>query len=907
MSTPNPRDGSVLDRISRFALQLLNEDSTSAEQRRLDNQTQGRENWHLWGPYLAERAWGTVREDYSPDGTAWEYFDHDQSRSRAYRWGEDGLGGISDDQQRLCFALALWNGVDPILKERAFGLTGNQGNHGEDVKEAYFYLDATPTHSFLRYRYKYSQQAFPYRRLVEENARRSRHDPPFGLHDAGVFAEHRYWDIELIFAKAAPGKIHVRIQAANRGPEPAVLHLLPTLWCRNTWAWGEGAEGKPQLTLETPPTGASWALQAAVAGLGEYRLYGREAVLPLFTENDSNAEMLWGQPNRTPYVKDAFHRRVVHGDEGAVNPLNTGTKFAAWHLHTVEPGADITLELVLSDRALPEPFTGTEEIFVAREHEADAFYQRLLPEDTENRAILRQALAGMIWNKQFYHFDVARWLDGDLVPPSASRKSGRNRQWRHFSMADVMSVPDSWEFPWFAAWDLAFHALPLALVDIDFAKRQLEILLREDALHPNGQIAAYEWAFGDVNPPVHAMAVLKVFRMERAQRGRGDLGFLRRIMHKLLLNYAWWLNAKDAEGHGVFEGGFLGLDNISVYDRSQPLPPGYRLKQADATGWVAMFALNMTMIALELAVEEPDYEEVALQCYTQFLNMANVMAGNVDHSPSLWDVEDGFFKDILVTPDGGRHRIDVFSMVGIIPLFACEVVDKRLLDASPRFAKMLMDHMGGLFDGHTICACPAHTNERGEHLLSLANHHMLPPILKHLMNDEEFLSPHGIRSVSRIHATHHDLGWLPAIGRAIIEYQPGESSTALFGGNSNWRGPVWMPVNYLLIETLLKFHHYLGDNFRVAVPCMDNREMTLHEVSCLLADHIAGIFRRDKNGHVPAFAHDSLFQDDPYWRDLLLFNEYYHGDTGQGLGAAHQTGWTGLVANLLLLTRKPSS
>lgn len=898
MSTPHVPDAGLLHRGDDFA----RGDLALAEYQRLEAQRRGQEGWHLWGPYLAERAWGTVREDYSADGRAWEYFDHEQSRARAYRWSEDGMGGISDDQQRLCFALALWNGSDPILKERAFGLTGKQGNHGEDVKECYFYVDATPSHSFLRYRYKYPQRVFPYRLLVEENARRGRHEPPFSLLDAGAFADHRYWDVEVVYAKAEPGQIHVRLTATNRGPEAALLHLLPTLWCRNTWAWGEGSAGKPQLGLEAPGN-AAWAVRATIPGLGEYRLYGRQTALPLFTENDSNAEMLWGQPNRTPYVKDAFHRRVVHGEEGAVNPARTGTKFAAWHTGSVEPGQALTLELVLSERALSAPFAATAEVLAAREREADAFYQALLPDDDKSRAILRQSLAGMIWNKQFYHFEVARWLDGDVLCPPESRKSGRNRQWRHFRMRDVMSVPDSWEFPWFAAWDLAFHTLPLALVDIDFAKRQLEILLRVDTLHPSGQIPAYEWAFGDVNPPVHAMAVLKVFRMERAQRGRGDLGFLRRAMHKLLLNYAWWLNAKDAEGHGVFEGGFLGLDNISVYDRSQPLPAGYRLKQADATGWVAMFALNMTMIALELAVEEPDYEDVALQCYSQFLSMANVMAGNVDHSPSLWDAEDGFFKDLIVTPDGSRHRIDVFSMVGIIPLFACEIVEPRLLEASPRFASTLMAHMGGLFDGHTICACPAHTNARGEHLLSLANHHMLPPILKHLLSDDEFLSPHGIRSVSRIHAARHDLGWLPAVGRALIEYLPGESNTGLFGGNSNWRGPVWMPVNYLLIETLLKFHHYLGENFKVEVPCMNNQEMTLHEVSCLLAERIAGIYRRGKDGQIPAFAPDSPHQHDPHWQDLLLFNEYYHGESGQGLGAAHQTGWTGLVANLLMLRK----
>ncbi|MDI1309294.1 MAG: glucosidase [Methylotenera sp.] len=903
----NKPDTSLLGKVGMFAQHLFHGDLAATERQRLEAQRQGQENWRLWGPYLAERAWGTVREDYSADGTAWEHFSHDQSRARAYRWSEDGLGGICDEQQRLCFALTLWNGVDPILKERAFGLTGNQGNHGEDVKEAYFYLDATPSHSFLRYHYKYPQRAFPYSQLVEENARRTRDDPPYNLIDTGAFADNHYWDIEVAYAKADVGQIHVRITASNRGAEAAVLHLLPTLWCRNTWGWGEGAEGKPELMLGKTPLGAAWAVRAVVDGLGEYYCYGREVAQPLFTENDSNTQALWGQPNRAPYVKNAFHHRVVHGDEQAVNPAHTGTKFAAWHTHMVEAHQSVTLELVLSDKALNGPFSVTAEVFNQREVEANAFYRSLLPAETasdEARNILRQALAGMIWNKQFYHFDVARWLDGDIVQPPESRKTGRNRQWRHFHAADVMSVPDSWEFPWFAAWDLAFHTIPLALVDIDFAKQQLEILLREDTLHPNGQIPAYEWAFGDVNPPVHAMAVLKVFRMEREQRGHGDLGFLRRAMHKLLLNYTWWLNAKDADGNGVFEGGFLGLDNISVYDRSQPLPEGYRLKQADATGWVAMFALNMTMIALELATEEPDYEDIALQCYSQFLSMANVMAGNVDGSPSLWDSDDGFFKDILITPDGSRHRIDVFSMVGIIPLFACEVVEPRLLKTSPRFEKMLMAHMGGMFDGHTICACPAHTNERGEHLLSLANHLMLPPVLKHLMNENEFLSPHGIRSVSRIHTMHHDLGWLPAIGRALIEYLPGESNTGLFGGNSNWRGPVWMPVNYLLIETMMKFHHYMGENFKVEVPYLDNREMTLHEVSCLLADRIAGVFQRDTGGNIAAFTTDSPFQSDPHWQNLLQFNEYYHGETGQGLGASHQTGWTGLVANLLLMRQQ---
>ncbi|GAB1233117.1 MGH1-like glycoside hydrolase domain-containing protein [Ferrigenium sp. UT5] len=883
-----------------------NSKTGAAEQQRLAAQKEGREPWRLWGPYLSERAWGTVREDYSADGTAWEYFDHDQARSRAYRWSEDGMGGLCDEQQRLCFALALWNGQDAILKERAFGLTGNQGNHGEDVKEVYFYVDATPSHSFLRYRYKYPQAAFPYSQLVDENARRTRADPPFNLLDSGVFVHDRYWDIEVAYAKAAPELMHIRIVASNRGPETATLHLLPTLWCRNTWAWGDDIGFKPHLALTDAPKGAAWAIRAKVEGLGDYHLYGRQSAQPLFTENDSNAEKLWGQSNRTPFVKDAFHRRVVQGEAAAVNPAHTGTKFAAWHTLTVAAGETMTLELVLSATPLLEPFAASEETFAQREREADDFYRALLPGKEAERTVLRQALAGMLWNQQFYHYDVARWLDGDTSRPPASHQFGRNKNWRHFKLAQVMSVPDSWEFPWFAAWDLAFHTLSLGLLDIEFAKAQLGTLLREDTLHPGGQIPAYEWAFGDVNPPVQAMAVLKLYRMERAQGGTGDRSFLRRSLHKLLLNFAWWLNAKDSEGHGVFEGGFLGLDNISVYDRSQPLPEGYRLKQADATGWMAMFALNMTLIALELAVEEPDYEEVALQCYSQFLSMANVMAGNVDHSPSLWDAQDGFFKDVIVTPQGERHRIDVFSMVGIIPLFACEVVEPRLLKNVPRFEKMLLAHAGGMFDGHTICACPAHTNERGEHLLALADHTMLPPILRRLLNENEFLSAHGVRSVSRIHATHHDLGWLPAVGHALIEYLPGESNSGLFGGNSNWRGPVWLPVNYLLIETLLKFHQYLGDNFKVAVPCLDDCEMTLREVACLLAERITAIFQRDAEGHIPAFARDDPHQDNAHWRNLLLFNEYYHGDTGQGLGASHQTGWTGLVANLLCLLHTQS-
>jgi hypothetical protein len=892
---------------------------TDPERLRLERQYEGRENWRLWGPYLAERAWGTVREDYSAHGEAWEHLDHDQSRSRAYRWNEDGLGGLCDEQQRLCFALALWNGRDPILKERAFGLTGNQGNHGEDVKEYYFYLDATPSHSYLRYLYKYPQAEYPYGWLVEENRRRGRQDPPFNLLDTGAFDGNRYWDVDVSYAKAGPEEIHIRVTVANRGPEAATLHLLPQLWFRNTWAWGDEEKEralaelrgdpvepdsqtiKPILRAIAAPDGASWAVRAEHPTLGAYHLYGRQSTEPLYTENEHNAQRLWGLPNTTPYVKDSFHRRVVNGERDAVNSGLTGTKFAAWHVLTVAGGQQAQVELVLSAAPLARPFAQDSTVFANRRLEADLFYRELLPEASdEDQRILRQASAGMIWSKQFFHYDVARWLDGDHFPPPDGRKWGRNRTWRHLKASDVISMPDKWEYPWFAAWDLAYHTAALSLVDVDFAKDQIELVLRENYLHPNGQIPAYEWAFGDVNPPVHAMGALKAFRAERVQRGQGDLHFLERVFHKLLLNYAWWINRKDSDGNNVFEGGFLGLDNISVFDRSHPLPAGYALKQADATGWMAMFALNMTVMALELAAEDRDYEDIAIQIYQQFLAIANTITGHTGTEVPLWDPEAGFFKDLVVCPDGQTQRIDVYSWVGLIPLFACEVVDRRLLAKVPRFREILRQHRHGVFDGSIICQCPDWENERGEHLLSLVTNRMLPRILKRLLHEDEFLSPHGVRSVSRIHATHKDLGTLPGVGAAMIEYVPGESNSGLFGGNSNWRGPIWLPTNYTLVQALEKFHRFLGDNFTVAVPCLENRELTLREIATLIAERLVGIYRRDANGRLPAFPADSPFQHDPHWRDLLQFYEYFHGDTGQGLGAAHQTGWTGLLANLVM-------
>jgi hypothetical protein len=870
------------------------------EKKRLEAQRLGREDWRLWGPYLSERAWGTVREDYSPDGEAWEYFDHGQASSRAYRWSEDGIGGICDAQQRLCLALSLWNGRDPILKERMFGLTGNQGNHGEDVKEYFFYLDATPSHSIMRSLYKYPQEAFPYTQLVEENSKRTRTEPPFGILDTGVFKENRYWDVEITYAKQTAETIFVRITISNRGPERATLQVLPTLWFRNTWSWSEKKqEEKPEIRA-IEPGAAAWAVEARHPTLGRYSLYGRQQARTLFTENETNLKKLYDTANAGPYVKDAFHRLVVDGEQNAVNPDQTGTKFAAWHEITCDSGEGATLELVLTCHSDDNPFARAEETFVHRLQEADAFYADLIPgANHEDAIIYRQAMAGMIWSKQFYHFDVSRWQDGDQIAPPLARKEGRNRHWRHLRAADILSMPDSWEYPWFAAWDLAYHCMVFAHLDVDFAKDQVELLLSHRYLHPNGQIPAYEWFFDDVNPPVHALAALKVFRADRKQKGTGDLHYLRRVFNKLALNYAWWLNRKDSDGLNVFEGGFMGLDNISVYNRSRPLPPGYSLKQADATGWMAMFALNMTAMALELAQEQAEYEDMAIQYYEHFLAIANSIAGHSGNGISLWDREDGFFKDLIITPDGECHRIDVYSYVGLIPLFATEIVTAEILAKVPRFKGLLDEHMGGMFDGHTICACPFHTNEHGERLLALVDHTMIPAILRRLLSEEEFLSPHGIRGVSRIHKHKRQLGLLPGIGEALIEYEPGESQSHLFGGNSNWRGPVWMPINYSILQALTKFHRYLGPNFTIEFPGVEGGMLNLQEVVNRIAEKLIALFRRDSGGRVPGFPEASPFQATPEWMDLRLFHEYFHGETGLGLGASHQTGWTGLVANLI--------
>ena len=871
----------------------------TAEETRLEAQRLGTEDWRLWGPYLSERAWGTVREDYSPGGKAWEYFDHDQARSRAFRWNEDGMGGISDAEQRLCLAIGLWNGRDPMLKERMFGLTGNQGNHGEDVKEYFFYLDATPSHGYLQYLYKYPQAEFPYSLLIEENRRRSRKDPPFSLLDTGIFKEDRYWDVVVTYAKENPETIFASIRVVNRGPERATLHLLPTLWFRNTWSWGDDKETRPLLQAAHPGK-AAWGVQADHPTLGMYYLYGRQEAKSLFTENETNGQQLFSTARHAPYTKDAFHRLIIQGEEAAVNPGKQGTKFTAWHEITCEAGAEATVELVLTNHADTAPFSRSETLFTIRKQEADLFFDKLLPEASEEDGLIfRQAMAGMIWCKQFFNYDVARWLDGDEHAPPGERKQGRNRNWRHVKARDIISMPDSWEYPWFAAWDLAYHCMVFAHLDVDFAKDQIELLLSHRYLHPKGQIPAYEWSFDDVNPPVHAVAALKVFRAERKQKGKGDLRYLRRVFNKLIMNYGWWLNQKDSDGLDVFEGGFMGLDNISVYDRSKPLPSGYSLKQADATGWMAMFALNMTSMALELAQEDIEYEDMAIQCYQQFLAIANSIAGYTENKLSLWDSVEGFFKDLIITPDHKCHHIDVYSYVGLIPLFACEIVTSKILEKVPRFKALLDGHMGGLFDGHTICACPFHTNENGERLLSLVDHTMIPHILKRLLNENEFLSKYGIRGLSKIHEEKRELGTLPGLGEALIEYEPGESQSSLFGGNSNWRGPVWMPINYSILQALTKFHRFLGPNFKVYTEEKVPREVNLKEVVNFIAERLIDNFRRDTAGRVSSLPPESPFQYDPHWRNLRLFHEYFHGETGLGLGASHQTGWTGLVAILI--------
>jgi hypothetical protein len=872
----------------------------SAEKDRLEEDRQQRQPWRRWGAYVSERQWGTVREDYSPDGDAWRYFPHEEAASRAYRWGEDGLAGLCDDHQYLCLALALWNGRDPILKERLFGLSNPQGNHGEDVKELYYYLDATPTHSYLKMLYRYPQAAFPYARLVGENARRSRQQPEFELPDTGVFDGGRYFDVFVEYAKAGPEDVLMCVQAYNRGPDAASLHLLPQLWFRNTWSWRSGV---PRPDLSTPGPGH---VVARHPELGTYHLYAEGPPALLFCDNDTNTRRLFGVPDAHGFFKDAFHDYVVKGDRAAVNPEQKGTKCAAHYALTVSAGGSVRLRLRLTRTPTSEPFEPFDGILEQRREEADEFYGDLQQQlsDPETRAVQRQALAGMIWTEQFYNYDIREWLSGDPAqpPPPPQRLHGRNSDWEHLNNADILSMPDKWEYPWFAAWDLAFHCVTLALIDPEFAKAQLVLLTREWYMQPNGQVPAYEWNFGDVNPPVHAWAAWRVFQIDRRCRSDcGDLFFLERVFHKLLLNFTWWVNRKDPEGHNVFQGGFLGLDNIGVFDRSRPLPGGGHIDQADGTSWMAMCCLNLMRIALELSLHNPVYQDMATKFFEHFLYIARAMTrvgGDGSQGVSLWDEQDEFYYDVLHHGDGRAIPLKVRSLVGLTPLFAVETLEPELLDRVPKFKKRLEWYLNYRPD---LAALVSRWYEpgRGERrLLSLLRGHRMKCLLRRMLDENEFLSPHGVRSLSRYYRDHPYV--FNCAGQALtVRYVPGDSDSDMFGGNSNWRGPVWFPVNYLLVESLQKFHHYYGDDFKIECPTGSGRFVTILAVVDELTRRLTGLFRRDGQGRRPADGVGAPFPASPPGRDPLLFNEYFDGDTGRGLGASHQTGWTGLVAKLL--------
>ena len=899
------------------------------EDHRLEESRLRKKHWKRWGPYLAERQWGTVREDYSKDGTAWESFPFEHTHARAYRWGEDGIGGLSDRHQMICFALALWNGRDPILKERLFGLTGNQGNHGEDVKEYYFYLDSTPTHSYMRMLYKYPQAEFPYAQLLEENQRRGRSAPEFELLDTGVFEGNRYFDVFMEYAKGDVEDILIKITAINRGPELAVLHLLPTLWFRDTWSWGKD--------LRRPTVRNAPDTPGAVCAELQHWEYGKRWLLCagqpelLFTENETNYARIFNSRSRTPYVKDAFHEWLIHGDKAAVNPERVGTKMAAHYPLQLGPGDSATLKLRLTDidplggmdsdspmvgtitspahqeRAEGVPGTndfanGFDALFVQRQKEADEFYSSRLGKELSSDAhqVMRQAYAGMLWSKQFYHYDVHTWLAGDPAGPAPpeERWEGRNKEWTHLYNDDVISMPDKWEYPWYAAWDLAFHTIPLALVDPDYAKDQLILLLREWYMHPNGQLPAYEWAFGDVNPPVHAWAAWRVYKIERRVRGVADRAFLERIFHKLLLNFTWWVNRKDPDGRNIFQGGFLGLDNIGVFDRSAPLPTGGHLEQSDGTSWMGMYCLNMLAIALELAKDDQAYEDVASKFFEHFVHIAHAMNVIGYDRRSLWDAEDGFYYDLLHLPNGDEHFLKIRSMVGLIPLFAVETLEPEIVDRLPGFKRRMqwfIDHHPDVPEHIEMTQRSARGVRR---LLSLVNRKQLKRVLWRMLDETEFLSPYGVRALSRYHLEHpYEVQVNDHIGR--VDYEPAESTPGIFGGNSNWRGPVWFPMNYLLIESLQKYHHYYGEDFKVECPTHSRREMDLWQVAAEISRRLTRIFLPGKDGRRPFAGSADLFNKDPHWRDLVLFYEYFHGDNGAGIGASHQTGWTGLVAKLL--------
>jgi len=879
-------------------------ESAFAEETRLTDARERKIPWKKWGPYLSERQWGTVREDYSINGDAWNYFTHDQARSRAYRWGEDGMAGISDDQQRLCFGIALWNGKDPILKERLFGLTNSEGNHGEDVKEYYFYLDSTPTHSYMKYLYKYPQREYPYLDLVEGNRRRSRDEMEYELIDTGVFNDDRYFDVFVEYAKADPEDLLIRISVHNRGPEAATLHLLPTLWFRNTWSSGEKTT-KPVLRRLDDER-----IQAAHDELGEYTLCCEGAEELLFTENESNATRLWGRDSESPYVKDAFHEYVVTGRREAVNPSGTGTKAAARYVLVVPPGKSAVVRLRLSAQPPAQPFSNFDTIMASRLADADQFYDDLSPEtlSEDERRVQRQALAGMLWSKQYYYFDLDKWLDEHHAHPlmGATRKS-RNAEWFHMLNSDVISMPDKWEYPWYAAWDLAFHTISLSLVDFDFAKEQLLLMQRSLYAHPNGQIPAYEWNFSDVNPPVHAWATLYLYNIEK-QRGHPDRPFLEQAFQGLLQNFNWWVNRKDPQGRNVFAGGFLGLDNIGVFDRSAPLPSGGHLDQADGTAWIAFYCQNMLEIALILAEEDHRYEDTAYRFLEHFFWITYAMDQIGDHKDEMWDDVDGFFYDVLQLPNGASARLKVRSMVGLLPLCASSVFEPWKGERMVRLGKLK-----DLFRSrhpevmHKIAPMDdTFVGYNGRRLASVCNKAKVERLLGYMLDENEFLSPYGIRSMSRYHHDHPFVFF--ADGQQYgVQYLPAESNTGMFGGNSNWRGPVWMPVNALIIRGLLNLYQFYGDDFRVECPTRSGNYMTLFEVAKEIGRRLSSIFLRGPDGRRPVYGGTRKFQEDPHWRDYILFYEYFHGDNGAGLGASHQTGWTGVIARSLDLFGRVSA
>ena len=884
----------------------------NAEKTRLENDRNSPlpwSEWKQWGPYLAERQWGTVREDYSASGDAWRHVTHEQSRSTAYRWGEDGIAGFCDDEQWLCFSVALWNGKDKILKERLFGLTGPEGNHGEDVKECYYYLDALPTNAYMKMLYKYPQCEFPYRQLLEKNAAADRHSPEFELHDTGCFEDNKYFDVHVEYAKASPQDFLIKITATNVGPEASELHVLPHLWFRNTWSWGRKSFDKPMIRANN--TGQVMVTHP-VLGEFEFHCQPTEAGAPkmLFCENETNANKLHGDRRANGFFKDAIHDFVIEKKTDAVNPEQVGTKCAAWYSDKIEPGASIEFRLRLRSAAVSEsdPFADFDQVFDARLNETNEFYEEIQAEvtDEDARLIQRQAYAGLIWTKQFYNYEVGEWLDGDPAypKPPAERRDGRNSEWLHLNNADVISMPDKWEYPWYAAWDLAFHCLPLAVLDADFAKEQLVLMTREWYMHPNGQIPAYEWEFGDVNPPVHAWATWRVYQIDREQNGKPDRFFLERVFHKLLLNFTWWVNRKDTDNRNVFQGGFLGLDNIGVFDRSKPIAGGGHLDQADGTSWMAMYSLNMLRISIELALENPVYEDIATKFFEHFLHIALAMNNIGGSGIGLWDEQDEFYYDVLHMPNGDVKPLKIRSLVGLTPLFAVETLEPETLLRLPEFAKRLDWVMKNRPQLASLVS-RWHEPGRGERrLLSLLRGHRMKSLLRRMLDETEFLSDFGVRALSKAHEKN-PFTFQSGSEPLTVGYQPAESTSAMFGGNSNWRGPIWFPMNFLLIESLQKFHHYYGDDFLIECPVGSKKMITLKEASEEIARRLTKIFLKNAAGVRPVFGHQPQMQNDPRFSDNILFYEYFHGDTGRGVGASHQTGWTALVAELLQTSSKP--